>query len=84
VVRARIARCFKQAHSERNADGASSVHIDPITATLLLDIGPDGSVRSARFDRQLKPELVMCAGPAISGRFPDGAGHLEIPVTFQP
>jgi hypothetical protein len=84
VVRARLDRCFKQTQTSRSVDGASSVHIDPITVTLLLDILPDGTVRSARFDRQIKPELVTCAGPAISGRFPDGTGHLEIPVTFQP
>ena len=46
---------------------------------------PDGSVLSARFDPPLKPEMAGCAGSAIfGGRFPDGTGHLDVPITFRP
>jgi hypothetical protein len=81
IVRARLERCFRQ-QSEAGRD--ATLHIDPISTTLSIDLAPDGSARTARFTTRLKPEIVTCAGSAIAGRFPDGLGHVDIPVTFQP
>jgi hypothetical protein len=81
IVRGRLERCFRQ-QSEAGRD--ATLHIDPISTTLSIDLAPDGSARTARFTTRLKPEIVTCAGSAIAGRFPDGLGHVDIPVTFQP
>lgn len=79
TVRARLDRCFRSTHEV----GSSSVEMS-VSSTLRLQINPDGSVRSARFDPPLKPELVACAGTAIAGRFAEGGGNLDIPVSFKP
>jgi hypothetical protein len=84
VVRSRLERCFRQTTDAARESGASTLHIDPISTTLAIDLNPDGSVLKARFTNQMKPELYPCAGSAIHGRFPDGLGHVDIPVTFQP
>jgi hypothetical protein len=78
-VRARLDRCFKQAFE----GDLSPVRVS-VSSTLHIDVNPDGSVRSARFDPPLKPELVQCAGSAIAGRFADDTGRVDIPVSFQP
>jgi hypothetical protein len=79
TVRARLDRCFRSTHEV----GSSSVEMS-VSSTLRLQLNPDGTVRSARFDPPLKPELVACAGTAIAGRFAEGGGNLDIPVSFKP
>jgi hypothetical protein len=80
TVRARLDRCFRQTFEAGSfAPGFSTSH------TLHIEVKPDGSVLSARFDPPLKPEMASCAGGAIfGGRFADDTGHLDIPITFQP
>jgi hypothetical protein len=84
IVRARLERCFRQQADATRESGVSTLHIDPISTTLSIDLNPDGTTRSSRFTTRIKTELVLCAGSAISGRFADGLGHVDIPVTFQP
>ncbi|MFT3766936.1 MAG: FecR domain-containing protein [Minicystis sp.] len=79
AVRARLDRCFRSTHDV----GPSSVEMS-VTSTLRLQLNADGTVRSARFDPPLKPEFVSCAGSAIAGRFAEGTGSLDIPVSFKP
>ncbi|APR82285.1 Dihydrolipoamide acyltransferase [Minicystis rosea] len=79
TVRARLDRCFRSTHDL----GSSTVEMS-VSSTLRLQLNADGTVRSARFDPPLKPELVSCAGGAIAGRFAEGGGNLDIPVTFKP
>ena len=84
IVRARLERCFRQQTDASRESGASTLHIDPISTTLSIDLNPDGTILGSKFTTRLKRELVLCAGTAISGRFADGLGHVDIPVTFQP
>jgi hypothetical protein len=84
VVRARLDRCFRQTTDAGRDSGSSTLHIDPISTTLSIDLNPDGTVRKARFTAPLKPDLVGCAGSAIAGRFAENLGHVDVPVTFQP
>lgn len=77
TVRGRLDRCFRQVY-----EAAPSTL--EVSSTLTIDVAPDGSVRAARFSPPLKPELTDCAGRAISGRFADDAGHVEVPVSFKP
>ena len=79
TVRARLGACFQKSYDP----AASSVRVS-VSSTFRLDINADGTVRSARFDPPLKPEFQVCAGSAISGRFPEGARSLDIPVSFSP
>lgn len=79
TVRARLDRCFRSTHEA----GSPSVEMS-VSSTLRLQLNADGTVRSARFDPPLKPELVACAGTAIAGRFAEGGGNLDIPVSFKP
>jgi hypothetical protein len=77
TVRGRIDRCFRQVY-----EAAPSTL--EVASTLSIDVNPDGSVRAARFNPPLKPELTDCAGRALAGRFAGDAGHLEVPVSFKP
>ncbi len=78
VVRARLERCFKQS----DLNGSSNLAVS-VSTTLRIDVNPDGSPHAV-FDPPVKPALVPCAGSAIAGRFAPDAGHIDIPVTFQP
>jgi hypothetical protein len=62
-------------------------HADNVTvafeSTLYLQIGEDGSVRSARFDPPVAPDVNTCAAPLIySARFERG-GSLTVPIDFK-
>lgn len=78
VVRARVEQCF-----ERTYEAGSLPQGVTIASTLRLTIDADGSVRQARFEPPLKPELMSCAGSAIAGRFAEGARSISIPFSFQ-
>jgi hypothetical protein len=78
AVRARLDQCFRRTYEP----GSSAVGIS-ISSTLRLELNADGSVRSARFDPPVKPELTACAGGAIGGKFADGGRTVDVPVTFQ-
>jgi FecR protein len=78
VVQGRLDRCFRQ-HYEASTSG---VRVS-VASTLSIDVNADGTW-SARFSPPLKPEMQDCAGSAMGGRFADGAGHIDIPVSFQP
>ncbi len=79
AVQGRLNRCFRLTYESSPAPGS----VLSVASTLRVDVNADGTWK-ARFDPPLKPEMQQCAGSAISGRFPDGAGHLDIPVSFQP
>jgi hypothetical protein len=79
TVQARLNRCFKQTF-EASSD---SVRVS-VASTLRVDLKPDGSMRGARFDPPIKPELQNCAVGALAGRFADGETHVDIPVSFSP
>jgi hypothetical protein len=54
-----------------------------VHTTLYLDIGDDGSVRSARFDPPVAPEVNDCASSAIyRSHFPRDTA-VAIPVEFR-
>jgi hypothetical protein len=78
-VRARLQQCFRSTYEP----GSSSVQIS-VSSTLRVSVNPDGSVRSARFDPPLKPEMVGCAGGIMGGRFAEGTGNVDIPVSYRP
>src|SRR6185295_18603610 len=73
IVRARLSRCFKQAQTAQSA----GVQIDPISTTLRIKINAEG-IGTGKFDRPMKPELVMCAGSALVGRFAEGLDHVDV------
>jgi hypothetical protein len=77
-VRARLAQCFEKVYGS----SPSSVEVS-VSSTLHIVRNSDGTVQSARFDPPLKPEFQVCAGGAISGRFEEGAGSLDIPITLK-
>ncbi|MEP7125175.1 MAG: FecR domain-containing protein [Byssovorax sp.] len=78
VISARLHECFERA-SLGVADQTNAVSV---VSTLHLTLQADGSVRSARFDPPLKPELMACAGGAIAGKFVDGNRQIDLPVSF--
>jgi hypothetical protein len=78
VISARLHECFERA-SLGVADQTNAVSV---VSTLHLTLQADGSVRSAIFDPPLKPELMACAGGAISGKFADGNRRIDLPVSF--
>jgi hypothetical protein len=78
TVRARIDRCFRSAF---NADPSST--LKAVSSTLSIDVNADGTVRAAKVDPPLTAELTGCVGSALSGRFADDAGHVDIPLSFQ-
>jgi hypothetical protein len=77
-VRAHLGRCFLETYT---TDGSPSVQIS-VASTLRIQLRPDGSVQTARFDPPLKPEFQTCAGGAIAGRFAEGGREVDIPVAF--
>jgi hypothetical protein len=77
-VHARLAQCFEEVY----AGGSASVEVS-ISSTLHIVLQSDGSVQSARFDPPLKPAFQACAGSAIAGRFAEGPGKLDIPITLK-
>lgn len=79
TVRAHLQQCFRTAYEP----GSSSVQIS-VSSTLRLALNPDGSVRSARFEPPLKPEMVACAGSIMGGRFADAGAAVDVPVTYHP
>jgi hypothetical protein len=79
TILARLDRCFRSVYEP----GSSSVQIS-VSSTFRIQVNDDGSIRQARFDPPLKPELSTCAGGAIAGRFAPGTGNLDIPVSFKP
>lgn len=78
VISARLHECFERA-SLGIADQTNAVSV---ISVLHLTLQADGSVRSAIFDPPLKPELMACAGGAISGKFVDGNRRIDLPVSF--
>lgn len=78
VIASRLRRCFEQAYA---ADSSSAVPMS-VVSTLHLSLQADGSVKSAIFNPPLKPELMSCAGGAISGRFAEGNRKIDLPVSF--
>jgi hypothetical protein len=78
TVRARLAQCFENVYGS----GSSSLEVS-VSSTLHIVCNSDGSVQSARFDPPLKPEFQVCAGGAISGRFAEGGGSFDIPITMK-
>ncbi len=78
VIASRLRRCFEQAYA---ADSSSAVPMS-VVSTLQLSLQADGSVKSAIFNPPLKPELMSCAGGAISGRFAEGNRKIDLPVSF--
>ena len=79
TVRAHLLQCFRTAYEP----GSSSVQIS-VSSTLRLALNPDGSVRSARFEPPLKPEMVACTGSIMGGRFADAGAAVDVPVTYRP
>lgn len=79
AVRARLDQCFRTTYEP----GSSAVQIS-VSSTLRVSLHADGSVRSARFDPPLKPEMVGCAGSIMGGRFAEGTGNIDIPVSYRP
>jgi hypothetical protein len=77
-VRARLAQCFQNVYD----GGSASVEVS-ISSTLHIVLKSDGSVQSARFDPPLKPAFQVCAGNAIAGRFAEGQGAIDIPITMK-
>ena len=78
LISARLHECFERASlGDPTRSNAVSV-----ISTLHLTLQADGSVRSAIFNPPLKPELMACAGGAISGKFVDGNRQIDIPVSF--
>ncbi len=62
-------------------------HADNVTvafeSTLYLQMGEDGSVRSARFEPPVAPDVNACAAPLIySARF-GGGGAVAVPIDFK-
>ena len=78
VIVARLRQCFERA----NAGGSGEAVAVSVVSTLHLSLQADGSVRSAIFTPPLKPELMSCAGGAISGKFAEGNRQLDLPVSF--
>lgn len=78
VISARLHECFERA-SLGDPTRANAVSV---ISTLHLTLQADGSVRSAIFNPPLSPELMACAGGAISGKFADGNRRIDIPVSF--
>lgn len=77
-VRASLARCFEKVYE----GGSASVEVS-ISSTLHIVRKGDGSVQSARFDPPLKPAFQVCAGSALAGRFAEGEGAIDIPITLK-
>ena len=78
VISARLHECFERA----SLGDPSRVSGVSVVSTLHITLHADGSVRSAIFNPPLKPELMACAGGAISGKFVDGNRQIDIPVSF--
>ena len=78
VIAARLRQCFERAYA---ADSSSAVPMS-VVSTLHLSLQADGSVKSAIFNPPLKPELMSCAGGAISGKFVEGNRQIDLPVSF--
>jgi hypothetical protein len=78
VIAARLRQCFEHA-SAGDPGGTTAISV---VSTLHLSLQADGSVKSAIFNPPLKPELMSCAGGAISGKFADGNRQLDLPVSF--
>jgi hypothetical protein len=78
LISARLHECFERA-SLGIADQTNAVSV---ISVLHITLQADGSVRSAIFDPPLKPELMACAGGAISGKFVDGNRRIDLPVSF--
>jgi hypothetical protein len=78
VIAARLHRCFERA-SAGDPGGTTAVSV---VSTLHLSLQADGSVKSAIFNPPLKPELMSCAGGAISGKFAEGNRQIDLPISF--
>jgi hypothetical protein len=76
LVAARLQGCFRQAY-------ASPSTLESVTSTLAIELNPDGTVLSARFNPPL-PQISACAGVALRGAFAPGTGHVDVPVSFRP
>ena len=79
VIVARLRQCFERSYA---ADSGAAVPLS-VVSTLHLSLQADGSVRSAIFNPPLKPELMACAGGAISGKFAEGNRRIDLPVSFR-
>jgi hypothetical protein len=62
---------------------AASVKVT-VSSKLTLEIGPEGSVQSARFDPPLAPEARECATRVIYGAKFEGPRTVEIPIEIEP
>ncbi|MGA2449747.1 MAG: hypothetical protein ABTD50_13775 [Polyangiaceae bacterium] len=62
-------------------------HADNVTvafeSTLCLQVGDDGTVRSARFDPPVAPDVNACAAPLIYSAHFDGGGAMTVPIDFK-
>ena len=62
-------------------------HADNVTvafeSTLYLQIGEDGSVRSARFDPPVAPDVNTCAAPLIYSAHFERGGTLTVSIDFK-
>lgn len=76
IVKGRIEGCIKRAQSDKPLSMKVS-----IASTLTVNVGPDGSVISARLNPPLAPHLQSCAGQGISGKFASGPQTLTIPLS---
>jgi hypothetical protein len=77
LVAARLQGCFRQVY-----ENAPST-LESVTSTLAIELKPDGTVQSARFNPPL-PQISACAGVALRGAFAPGTGHVDVPVSFKP
>jgi len=71
-----IRECLKQQPHPENVRVAFS-------STLYLRVGGDGSVRSARFDPPVAPDVNACAAPQIYSAHFDTGGAITIPIDFK-
>ena len=78
VIAARLHECFERA----SLGDPTRTNAVSVISTLHLTLQADGSVRSAIFNPPLSPDLMACAGGAISGKFADGNRRIDIPVSF--
>ena len=78
VIAARLRQCFERSYA---SDSGSAVPLS-VVSTLHISLQADGSVKSAIFNPPLKPELMACAGRAISGKFAEGNRQIDLPVNF--
>ena len=77
-VASHLATCFKQIYGSMPEGLSISA-----SSSLQVSLNPDGSVKSAKFVPQVRPDLATCMGSgAFDGRFPAGTADFSVPVPF--